>query len=58
MEKHIRYDARGRRGRRWTTGRIVLLVVVVVVLLWIVGYTVFNMGGTVPGSGEGDQISL
>jgi hypothetical protein len=36
----------------------VLLVVVVVVLLWIVGYAVFNIGETIPGSGEGDQISL
>ena len=58
MERHVRYDEHGRRGRRWTTGRIVLLVVVVVVLLWIVGYTVFNIGETIPGSGEGDQISL
>jgi hypothetical protein len=58
MEQHVRYDAAGRRARRWTTGRIVLLILVVLVLLLILSYALFNLGGTVPGSGEGDQISL
>jgi hypothetical protein len=61
MEQRVRYDAHGRRARRWTTRRIVLVAVIVLVLLivsYVVFYVIFNMGGTVPGSGEGDQISL
>jgi hypothetical protein len=36
--------------------RIVLIVLAVLVLIWIVGYIVFNEGGVVPGSGEGDPL--
>jgi hypothetical protein len=54
MEQHVRYDARGRRARRWTAGRILVVVLIVLVLLLVVSYVVFNVGGTVPGSGEGE----
>ncbi len=53
----ITYDEHGRsahRPRRW--GRIVLIVFAVIVLIWVVGYIVFNVGGVVPGTGEGDII--
>jgi hypothetical protein len=56
---HVRYDEHGRsvqvRGRLL---RIVLIVVAILILLWIVGYILFNVGGTVPGSGEGDQLQI
>jgi cell division protein FtsW (lipid II flippase) len=39
------------------TRNIVLAVVAIAILVWIVGYTLFNIGGTVPGSGEGDVIT-
>jgi hypothetical protein len=55
MEQRVRYDARGRRARRWTAGRIALVVLIVLALL-ILSYVVFNAGGTVPGSGVGQQI--
>jgi hypothetical protein len=45
-------SAMSRRARN-----IVLIVAAAVVVLWIVGYTVFNMGGSTPGSGEGDVIT-
>jgi hypothetical protein len=51
----ITYDEHGRSAhprRRW--GRIVLVVLAVLVLIWVVGYILFNVGGTVPGTGEGD----
>jgi t-SNARE complex subunit (syntaxin) len=59
MEQHVRYDARGRRAPRWTARRIlvvVLIVLIVLVLLQVVSYVVFNAGGTVPGSGEGEIV--
>jgi t-SNARE complex subunit (syntaxin) len=59
MEHHVRYDARGRRTPRWTARRIlvvVLIVLIVLVLLLVVAYEVFNAGGTVPGSGEGEIL--
>jgi hypothetical protein len=41
--------------------RIVLIVAAVVVAIWliglIIGYTLFNTGGTVPGTGTGDVIT-
>ena len=54
MEQHVRYDARGRRAQRWTAGRILVVVLIVLVLLLVVSSVVFNAGGTVPGSGEGE----
>jgi hypothetical protein len=39
------------------TRNIVLAVVALVILVWIVGYTLFNMGETVPGYGEGEVIT-
>jgi nicotinamide riboside transporter PnuC len=53
----ITYDENGRSVRRpRNIRRIVLIVVAVLVLIWIVGYILFNIGGTVPGTGEGDII--
>ena len=58
---HVHYDQHGRvevPGRR--TLRIVLIVAAVVVVLWLIGqlisYTLFNAGGTVPGTGTGEII--
>jgi hypothetical protein len=56
MEQRVRYGARGRRARRWTAGRIVVVILIVLAVLLVVSYVVFNTGGTVPGSGEGQQI--
>jgi hypothetical protein len=46
-------------GRR--TRRIVLIVVAVVVVVWLIGlligYTLFNVGGSTPGTGTGDVIT-
>jgi hypothetical protein len=59
MDQHVRYDARGRRARRWTAGRIlvlVLIVLIVLVLLLVVSYVLFNVGGSVPDSGEGEIL--
>jgi hypothetical protein len=39
------------------TRNVVLIVVAAVVLLWIVGYALFNMGGTTPGTGTGDVVT-
>jgi hypothetical protein len=39
------------------TRNVVLIVAAAVVVLWIVGYTLFNVGGTSPGSGEGDVVT-
>jgi hypothetical protein len=59
--EEVRFDERGRRAvRRWTTRRIVTIVLLIVLLLlvvWVVGYTLFNIGESVPGTGEGDVIS-
>jgi hypothetical protein len=40
------------------TRNIVLIVLAAVVVLWIVGYTLFNVGGSEPGSGEGDPVKV
>jgi hypothetical protein len=54
---HVTYDDNGRSVRRpRNIRRIVLIVVAVLVLLWIAGYILFNVGGTVPGTGEGDIL--
>jgi hypothetical protein len=59
---HIHSDRHGSvevPGRRIL--RIVLIVVAVVVVVWliglIIGYTLFNVGGTVPGTGTGDILT-
>jgi hypothetical protein len=39
------------------TRNIVLIVLASLVVIWIVGYTLFNVGGKIPGSGEGDPVS-
>jgi hypothetical protein len=49
----VRYDQHGRSVQRRRLLRIVLIVLAIVILLWLVGYTLFNIGGMVPGSGEG-----
>ena len=41
-----------------TLKRIAIAVVAIWLLLFIVGYVVFNLGGTTPGQGEGDQIGV
>ena len=52
---HVHYDEQGRaevpRRRIWP---IVLIVVAVLVLVWVIGYTLFNLGGSIPGNGTGD----
>jgi uncharacterized protein involved in cysteine biosynthesis len=52
----VRYDEHGRSVQwpRWL--RIVLIALAIVVVLYVVGYLLFDMGGTVPGSGEGDRL--
>jgi hypothetical protein len=32
-------------------------VVAVVVLVWLIGYTLFNVGGLIPGTGTGDVVT-
>ncbi len=41
-----------------TLKRIVIAVVAIWLLLFVVGYVVFNLGGSTPGDGEGEQIGL
>jgi Tfp pilus assembly protein PilO len=52
----VRYDEHGRWIQKPRLLRTVLIVVAVVIVLWVIGFIVFDMGGTVPGSGEGDQL--
>jgi hypothetical protein len=42
---------------RRKTLRIVMIVVAVVVVVWIIGYTLFNVGGLIPGTGTGDVVT-
>jgi hypothetical protein len=54
----VRYDQHGRvEVPRRRILRIVLIVVAVVVVLWLIGYTLFNLGGSVPGTGTGDIVT-
>jgi hypothetical protein len=41
-----------------TLKRIALVVVGIWLLLFVVGYVLFNLGGTTPGQGEGDPVEL
>lgn len=53
----VYYDEHGRAEvPRRNTRRIVLIVVAVVILLWIIGTILFNVGGTMPGTGLGDVV--
>jgi hypothetical protein len=59
---HVHYDERGRvEVPRRRILRIVLIVVAVVVVVWLIGlligYTLFNVGGSVPGTGTGDVVT-
>ena len=59
---HVHYDQHGRvEGPRRKILRIVLIVAAVVVVVWLIGlligYTLFNVGGTVPGTGTGDVVT-
>jgi hypothetical protein len=55
---HIHYDRHGRvEVPRRKILRIVLIVVAAVVVVWLIGYTLFNVGGTVPGTGTGDIVT-
>jgi hypothetical protein len=55
---HIHYDRHGRvEVPRRRILRIVLIVVAVVVIVWLIGYTLFNVGGTIPGTGTGDVVT-
>ena len=42
---------------RRRTLRIVLIVAAAVVLVWLIGYTLFNVGGLIPGTGTGDVVT-
>lgn len=58
----IHYDQHGRvEVPRRRILRIVVIVVAVVVVVWligfIVGYTLFNVGGEIPGTGTGDVLT-
>jgi hypothetical protein len=55
---HVHYDEQGRAEvPRRRIRRIGLIVVAVLVVLWIIGlivsYTLFNVGGEVPGNRDG-----
>jgi len=53
----VTYDEDGRSVRRpRNILRIVLIVAAVLILIWFVGLILFNIGGTVPGTGEGDIL--
>jgi hypothetical protein len=59
---HVHYDQHGRvEVPRPRILRIVLIVVAVVVFVWLsgllIGYTLFNAGGSVPGIGTGDIVT-
>jgi hypothetical protein len=59
---HVHYDQHGRvEVPRRRILRIVLIVVAVVVVIWLIGlligYTLFNVGGSVPGTGTGDIVT-
>ena len=59
---HIHYDRHGRvEVPRRKILRIVLIVVAAVVVVWLIGlligYTLFNVGGPVPGTGTGDIVT-
>ena len=41
-----------------TLTRIVLVVIGIWFTLTVVGYILFNLGGTVPGKGRGDPVGL
>ena len=43
---------------RTTLGRIILAVLVLWFVLTIVSLILFNTGGTVPGSGQGERIEM
>jgi hypothetical protein len=54
----VHYDEQGRvEVPRRRILRIVLIVVAVVVLVWLIGYTLFSMGGSIPGTGTGDVVT-
>ena len=59
---HVHYDQHGRvEVPRRRILRIVLILAAVVVVVWLIGllvsYTLFNVGGTVPGTGTGDIVT-
>ncbi len=55
---HVHYDEQGRAEvPRRRTLRIVLIVAAAVVLVWLIGYTLFNVGGLIPGTGTGDVVT-
>jgi hypothetical protein len=55
---HVHYDANGRTETpKRRIVRIVVIVIAIIVVLWLVGYTLFNVGGTSPGTGTGDVLT-
>jgi hypothetical protein len=55
---HVHYDEHGRvEAPRRRTLRIVLVIVAVVVVVWLIGYTLFIVGGMIPGTGTGDVVT-
>jgi hypothetical protein len=55
---HVHYDEQGRvEVPRRRILRIALIVVAVVVVVWLIGYTLFNVGGLIPGTGTGDVVT-
>jgi hypothetical protein len=55
---HVHYDEQGRvEVPRRRILRTVLIVIAVVVVVWLIGYTLFNVGGLIPGTGTGDVVT-
>jgi hypothetical protein len=53
----VTYDEHGRSVHRpRNILRTVLIVVAVLIVIWFVGLILFNVGGAVPGTGEGDIL--
>jgi hypothetical protein len=55
----VYYGEHGREDRRsWLQITLIVIAIVVVasIAIWLIGYALFNMGGSVPGTGTGDVL--